>query len=644
MSRCTPSEHQFVPGAPLKLTAPNYRNPRCTIGQWRPKDATVAVFPGSTVPTLGYVEKSANNQGNGCNLLLTGYYYFEKGVHHADSPNAHQAFRQKGRRIYRRTADDAIYEPTDKVEAGEPWDNLHAAFGEGLDGKYSSAGCHVVLGYPKCQRFEDKGPWPAFRDEAYAIEQKVFRYILLEAAEVSEIYEKPEEGLPLRLRCGSHEEGLPEEHREHVLAAQRTLGVAEDGDFGAATALAALNFQREASGGRYAARRWNSRSTNRGGTKNGGLANSMTGDPKRILISASIAGVLLLLVFFVAPCVAETSGVVPVALFTLFATVGAAFWFLARHATRLDTALEDSTYERFRRLEGLYRCIPKPLRESSPNQTAAAEFDRLREDLENCIDTKTYTFTRNDAGDLVHNLHLLYLQITPVTYLGFMMQALREDFRDAVGTGAYEAYLAASSHKELERTKDPAESERLLRADATFLVNQTRLEVLSKQHVETTRQALMRAALRSWRWNIIPLLAVLVIFLFCQACADHAESQRAAVAAAATSEGNEKAVTSNTDWATDFANRYLLTKQKFGPPEHSPAPSSTKETQSIQHTALYQVIIAAALLALAGIAGASGGLLSVIQRIQSASGNTSAGADLRAPSPKRRSSSRRLPA
>jgi hypothetical protein len=153
-----PLEHQFVRSAPLKVS-PNYQNPRCAIGQWRLKEGTIAVFPGSTVPTLRYVERSArSNQGNGTNLLLTGYCEFEKGVHHAGKPNGHPAFRQKGRRIYRRTADDAIYEPSDAVEIGEPWDNLHAAFGAGLEGTYSSAGCQVVLGYP------EREPWPTFRD------------------------------------------------------------------------------------------------------------------------------------------------------------------------------------------------------------------------------------------------------------------------------------------------------------------------------------------------------------------------------------------------------------------------------------------------------------------------------------------------
>ncbi len=241
-----PEDHSFSSFQTLKLSSLNYRNPRCVIGQWKPDEGTVSVFPGSTVPTARYVAASAeNNQGNTTNQLFPGYYKFITGNHSLGNPTEHRAFRQHGRRIYRRTADDAIYEHTDRVETGVPWDNLHAAFGDSLTGTYSSAGCQVVLGYPKCKKFSDKAPWPEFRDRAYDTNQKVFRYLLLDAAIAAEISEDLDAQQFLRLHCGSHESGLPPGMGEIIRDVQSKLGVKPDGDFGATSALETLKLQQK---------------------------------------------------------------------------------------------------------------------------------------------------------------------------------------------------------------------------------------------------------------------------------------------------------------------------------------------------------------------------------------------------------------
>lgn len=132
----------------------NYINPRCTLGQWLPEKGTIALFPGSTVPNRTYISTALKNKGVGANQLATGYYFdYRKGVHKAGTATAHEAFRQtEGRPIWR-TSDDYDYQNDDKVEFANPFDNLHAAWCQSINAiNYASAGCQVVVGYPKCAK------------------------------------------------------------------------------------------------------------------------------------------------------------------------------------------------------------------------------------------------------------------------------------------------------------------------------------------------------------------------------------------------------------------------------------------------------------------------------------------------------------
>lgn len=251
---CLPADRlgeRFAGFRTLKLTEPDYREPRCTLGQWRLADDTLAVFPGSTVPTAKFVKMSVEHDGEGTNQIMTGYYRFEKGVHRAGQPTGHRAFRQVGHRLCRRTADNLVYAPGDRVVTDVDDDNLHAAFCEDLDGSYSSRGCQVVVGFPECERFPaDKPPWSVFRDNAYAVVgAQEFRYVLLDAAEVARLSEDPDAARPLQLRCGSHESALPPEHAGLIREVQGALQQARcyagevDGDFGAGSAAAVVKFQ-----------------------------------------------------------------------------------------------------------------------------------------------------------------------------------------------------------------------------------------------------------------------------------------------------------------------------------------------------------------------------------------------------------------
>jgi hypothetical protein len=112
--------------------------------------------------------------------------------------------------------------------------------------------------------------------------------------------------------------------------------------------------------------------------------------------------------------------------------VVAAYWIL-RPRKKLDEALKESYYEKYRRFIGLYLTIPDDVRIRPENQAAVKEFESLPKQLESWIDQKTFKFTRDDAPDFIHNLHLAFLQIASVPFLLLYIKALENEYRQAVG-------------------------------------------------------------------------------------------------------------------------------------------------------------------------------------------------------------------
>ena len=291
----------------------------------------------------------------------------------------------------------------------------------------------------------------------------------------------------------------------------------------------------------------------------------------------------------------------------------------------LDKSLQDSHYERFQRLQGLYNAIAPVLRSDPSTRDAAAEFERQATKLEAMVDKAGNKFTHPNAQNEVHNLHLVFLQIEPVDYLALSIQTLESDYRQTAGAGAYEAYLSALLRNNPTDPPPTVEKHtRMLRVDATFLANESRRQDLLKQHVEQTRQTLLRSAFRSWWWNVIPLMAILIVYLSCEAWIGLVKPSPLSP----TSAPNETAAatpaptptTDDRNWEVNFVNDYLL----------EPRTQSQAKLPADGYTTLYRVIIMATLLALAGIAGASGGMMSVVQRIQSGMPDSDASTDLRA--------------
>jgi len=233
----------------LDYVSPNYTTPRCTIGQWMPSQGKLAVFPASTVPSQRYVAIARSNNGVGTNEMMTGFYTdYRKGAHKATSRSGHAAFRQNSDRPHRRTADDLDFDADDRVEIGNPNDNLHAAYCATISSGYSSAGCQVVVGMP--QRNDgasvESGPWKAFRRAAYAQTQTAFPYILIEGWEAQRVVSLGTKKTSALLRFGSNSPLVTD-----VQTKLQLEGFYEgrlDTDFGGRTLKAVLRFQEKAFG------------------------------------------------------------------------------------------------------------------------------------------------------------------------------------------------------------------------------------------------------------------------------------------------------------------------------------------------------------------------------------------------------------
>lgn len=230
----------------VKLSDLDYRHPKCSIIQWFPSENKLAIFPASTVPHIRYIKQSLGKNGEGTNRLMTGFYKnYKKGYHRAGSKAGHSAFRQINALPIRRTGDDLDYDEQDKVEFTRPYDNIHAAWCSGIDSdRFASAGCQVVVGYPKCKQrkgFENSGAWKIFHKNAYAIPQEVFSYILLNGRDALKVSIHHSSTKGLRLRFGSEGELVGKIQKE--LKQKYFYEGSLDNQFGPRTLFALLDFQ-----------------------------------------------------------------------------------------------------------------------------------------------------------------------------------------------------------------------------------------------------------------------------------------------------------------------------------------------------------------------------------------------------------------
>ena len=230
----------------LVINDPNYMNPRCTLGQWLPKKGTIALFPGSTVPHRTFIKSALSKRGVGANQIATGYYSdYRKGTHKAGKITAHEAFRQTEGRPIRRTSDDYDYQTDDRTEFSNPFDNLHAAWCQSINAvNYASAGCQVIVGYPKCAQPGHKnnvGPWKIFHENAYKVEQNSFPYVLLDGRDAERIAQNEDKKLSVRLRFGSKSDLVIK--LQEALQKENFYEGNLDDEFGARTWRAVMDYQ-----------------------------------------------------------------------------------------------------------------------------------------------------------------------------------------------------------------------------------------------------------------------------------------------------------------------------------------------------------------------------------------------------------------
>ena len=251
---CLPQDvddNSFKNSQTLNIRDVDYKNLRCTLFQWKKDTGDIAVFAGSTVPSIANILGYKKNPPRKSNCLTPGFYKnYVKGMHRpGNSKNWHDAFRQNGQPLaIRRTNDNTYYDNFDTIEISTGCDdNMHAAWTLDADsGYFSSAGCQVIMGIPFCEstktrQTDNLGPWKNFKDSGYAADQPAFPYALFTSAEVFKVATSGGKQISPRLKFGSS--GHLVTQIQMALTKGNYLSGNPDGDFEKRTFDAIKKFQ-----------------------------------------------------------------------------------------------------------------------------------------------------------------------------------------------------------------------------------------------------------------------------------------------------------------------------------------------------------------------------------------------------------------
>ena len=247
------NDHDFKTSHSLVLRDVDHKNLRCSFVQWHPGRRLLAVFPGSTVPSikniLGYQARPRRNS----NCLTPGFYkHYVRGKHRpSNARNWHDGLRQNGQPLaIRRTFDNPYYDNFDTIEVSTGCDdNMHAAWTLDPDGNYfSSAGCQVIMGIPFCEstrarQDDNRGPWSVFKNNVYGLSQNIFPYALFQSSEVARLIGNTGRTMSMRLKFGST--GDLVKRVQSALLSMNFMSGPADGDFGKGTFEAIKRFQKE---------------------------------------------------------------------------------------------------------------------------------------------------------------------------------------------------------------------------------------------------------------------------------------------------------------------------------------------------------------------------------------------------------------
>jgi endonuclease G len=143
----------------VSVTRPDHVHQKCVFGVLDVKEGKIALFRGSTVPNIDFMEKYDAGE-LACNMMPTGFHYYRVGPHKGKRmPGAFRqqhslwVLRAKGdtklprkNRVlsYSSNADTVLW---DDLDGNLPFDNIHWTFFSPKRTKppfYSSAGCQVV--------------------------------------------------------------------------------------------------------------------------------------------------------------------------------------------------------------------------------------------------------------------------------------------------------------------------------------------------------------------------------------------------------------------------------------------------------------------------------------------------------------------
>lgn len=224
----------------------NYTTAKCCIGIWNPGINQLALFPGSTVPSLKYIKKHKEGTAR-ANCMMSGYYsYYEKGFHFPSEKNAHRALRLATNIVLRRSINDLVYTNEDPIEIGNPNDNIHASYSNSIHEEYCSAGCQVIVGQPNSmsrgRNSTNTAYWKFFYDIIYGqTSQQRFDYALFRFTDAEAVSVNGSSLMQSRLRFGS--KGNPVLLLQEKLIQKKLFNTNQDGDFARNTLRAVINYQ-----------------------------------------------------------------------------------------------------------------------------------------------------------------------------------------------------------------------------------------------------------------------------------------------------------------------------------------------------------------------------------------------------------------
>jgi hypothetical protein len=184
--------------------------------------------------------------------------------------------------------------------------------------------------------------------------------------------------------------------------------------------------------------------------------------------------------------------------------------------------LSDLPIQLFLRLVGLFYTIPAEVKKNPKYADNAKEFEELRQ----FIDTQLANgdganFAKYEMADYVHNLHLLFVGVVQLDFLEANISNIREEYRGHVNDVTYNAFLTSEIHTYINKfctdNRDKPDVDKTLyedkiRLEYKNLVNENRKSRLFEEHIENTREFLMKSVAKTYFWVILIPLIIIIIY------------------------------------------------------------------------------------------------------------------------------------